>query len=48
MLRFRADELPSIPAELAAERMQSLDVPTYPPGYTGHREAANQQEHQQQ
>jgi transglutaminase-like putative cysteine protease len=43
-----SDELPAIPPELAAERLQSLDVPTYPPGYTGHRETANQQEHQQQ
>jgi transglutaminase-like putative cysteine protease len=44
----RSDELSHIPSELAAERLQSLDVPTYPPGYTGHREVANQQEHQQQ
>jgi transglutaminase-like putative cysteine protease len=44
----KSEELISIPPELAAERMQSLDVPVYAPGYSGHREFVNQQEHQQQ
>jgi transglutaminase-like putative cysteine protease len=37
------EELAAIPPELAAERVQSLEVPIYPPGYAGHREFANQQ-----
>jgi transglutaminase-like putative cysteine protease len=44
----KSEELPFIPPELAAERMQSLEIPTYPPGYTGHGEFVNQQEHAQQ
>jgi transglutaminase-like putative cysteine protease len=47
-VEVKSEELREIPPELAGERLQSLDVPTYPPGYTGHRETANQQEHQQQ
>jgi transglutaminase-like putative cysteine protease len=44
-----SEELTTIPPELAAERMQSLDIPIYPAGYAGHREmVAQQQEHQQQ
>ena len=44
-----SEELSQIPPELAAERVYSLDVPTYPAGYGGHREFVNQQiEHQQQ
>jgi transglutaminase-like putative cysteine protease len=44
-----SEELTSIPSELAAERLQSLDVPTYPSGYVaGQREFPTQQEHQQQ
>ena len=44
-----SEELNYIPAELAAERVYSLDIPTYPVGYAGHREFVNQQvEHQQQ
>jgi transglutaminase-like putative cysteine protease len=44
-----SEELPQIPAELAAERVYSLEVPIYPAGYAGHREFINQQmEHQQQ
>jgi transglutaminase-like putative cysteine protease len=44
----KSEELPAIPSELAAERMQSIEVPIYPPGHLTHREFANQQEHQQQ
>ena len=44
-----SEELVTIPSGLAAERMQSLDIPIYPAGYAGHREmVAQQQEHQQQ
>ena len=44
-----SEELPQIPPELAAERVQSLEVPIFPAGYTGHRELVNQQiEHHQQ
>jgi transglutaminase-like putative cysteine protease len=44
-----SEELEEIPPELAAERVQSLAVPTFPEGTTSHRELANQQqEHQQQ
>ncbi|MGA2581694.1 MAG: transglutaminase family protein [Tepidisphaeraceae bacterium] len=44
----KSEQLRSIPSELAAERLQALDIPTYPTGYIIHREFANQQEHQQQ
>ena len=45
----QSEELEEIPPELAAERVQSLAVPTYAEGSTPHRELANQQqEHQQQ
>jgi transglutaminase-like putative cysteine protease len=45
----RSDELQSIPPELAAERVQSLDIPTFTAGSAGHQEFVNQQiEHQQQ
>jgi transglutaminase-like putative cysteine protease len=44
----KSEELIAIPTELAAERMQSLQVPAYPTGAIAHREFANQQEHQQQ
>jgi transglutaminase-like putative cysteine protease len=47
-VQVKSEELRSIPPELAAERLQSLDVPTYPAGYATHRESINQQEHQQQ
>ena len=44
-----SEELTEIPPELAAERVQSLAVPTYPEGIASHRDLANQQqEHQQQ
>jgi transglutaminase-like putative cysteine protease len=44
----KSEMLNTIPSELAAERLQSLDMPTYPTAYAAHREFANQQEHQQQ
>ncbi|MDP9172599.1 MAG: transglutaminase family protein [Planctomycetota bacterium] len=44
----KSEELPAIPAELAAERIQSLEVPIYAPGYEGEREFVNQQGNQQQ
>jgi transglutaminase-like putative cysteine protease len=44
-----SEELEEIPPELAAERVQSLAVPTFAEGSASHRELANQQqEHQQQ
>jgi transglutaminase-like putative cysteine protease len=43
-----SDELKTVPAELAAERMQSLNIPLYPPGASPHREQVNQQQEQQQ
>lgn len=47
-VRVTSKELSSIPPELAAERLRSLDVPVYPPGYTGEREFVPLQETQQQ
>jgi len=44
----QTDELPEIPPELVAERVMSLEVPTFPQGYAGHREFVNQQIEQQQ
>jgi transglutaminase-like putative cysteine protease len=45
----QSEELEEIPPELAAERVQSIAVPTFPDGVGSHREFANQQqEHQQQ
>lgn len=40
--------LSAVPPELAAERIQSLAVPTFPPGSTGYLDANQQVEHQQQ
>ena len=48
MSRLRPSELPFIPPELAAERMQSLEVPAYPTGAAALRVLAEQQEVQQQ
>jgi len=42
------EELPIIPAELAAERMQSLEIPAYATGAAALRKLAEQQEIQQQ
>ncbi len=46
---IKSEELPFIPQELAADRMQSLEVPAYPNGAAALRgTAGDQQEHQQQ
>jgi len=42
-VRVASEELPMVPSELAAERVQSLMIPTYPAGYSIHREMADQQ-----
>jgi transglutaminase-like putative cysteine protease len=44
----QTEVLSTIPPELAAERLQSLNIPSYATGAIAHREFANQQEHQQQ
>lgn len=44
----KSEELASIPAELAAERMQSLEIPAYATGAAALRELAGEQEVQQQ
>jgi transglutaminase-like putative cysteine protease len=47
-VQVHTDELPAIPPGLAAERMQSLSIPTYA-SVAAHRElVTQQQEHQQQ
>jgi transglutaminase-like putative cysteine protease len=43
-----SEELPSVPPELAAERIQSLSIPTYPSGSMGSIDPNQQVEHQQQ
>lgn len=43
-----SEELRKVPSELAAERVQSLSIPTYPDGSAPHREGINQQQEQQQ
>jgi transglutaminase-like putative cysteine protease len=48
-VKVHSEELRTIPPELAAERVQSLPVPTFPEGPHMPRESINhQQEHQQQ
>jgi transglutaminase-like putative cysteine protease len=44
----QSEELPSMPPELAAERMQSLGIPSYPGGSAYHREMAEHQIEMQQ
>lgn len=44
----QSEELRNVPQELAAERVQSLSIPTYPAGTNVHREMINQQQDQQQ
>jgi len=44
----RSEELRVVPPELAAERVQSLSIPTFPGGSALHRELINQQQEQQQ
>jgi transglutaminase-like putative cysteine protease len=43
-----SEELKSVPPELAAERVQSLAIPTYPGGSLPHQDLINQQQEQQQ
>lgn len=47
-VKVHTEIIPAIPSELAAERVQSLPVPTYPAGYNFSREMLNQQQEQQQ
>jgi len=47
-VRVQSEVLPSVPSELAAERVEALTVPTYPAGYSIHREMADQQVEVQQ
>ena len=49
-VQVQSEVLPSVPSELAAERVEALSVPTYPAGHSIHREMADQQVevHQQQ
>lgn len=44
----QSEELRVVPAELAAERLQSLSIPTFPGGTRGHIDLINQQQEQQQ
>jgi transglutaminase-like putative cysteine protease len=48
MVSVTSEELPGIPPELAAERIQSLSIPTYPSGSMGSIDPNQQLEHQQQ
>jgi transglutaminase-like putative cysteine protease len=45
---IKSEELPGIPPELAADRMQSLEIPAYPSGVAARNGSTDQQEHQQQ
>lgn len=47
-VRVESEALAAVPSELAAERMLSLGVPTFPAGYALHREMAEQQVEVQQ
>jgi transglutaminase-like putative cysteine protease len=47
-VKVQSEELPTVPSELAAERLQSLAMPIYPAGYQIHREMAEQQMEVQQ
>jgi transglutaminase-like putative cysteine protease len=47
-VQVHSEELDKMPAELAAERMQSIGVPTYAGGSTKHREMAQHQVEMQQ
>ena len=44
----QSEELRAVPSELAAERLQSLSIPTFPGGSRGFIEQVNQQQEQQQ
>ncbi|MFN2598910.1 MAG: membrane dipeptidase, partial [Pyrinomonadaceae bacterium] len=43
-VEVHTDLLDEIPAELAADRMQSINIPTFPGAHTAHRELATQQQ----
>jgi transglutaminase-like putative cysteine protease len=47
-VKVHSEELSGIPAELAAERVEALNVPTFPTGVVIHRDMINQQQEQQQ
>ncbi len=47
-VRVQSEELPSVPAELAAERIQSLPVPIHGVQPSAHREVLQQQDQQSQ
>ena len=47
-VQVHSTELETVPQELAAERYQALDIPSYPAGSVGHRELVNQQQEVQQ
>ena len=47
-VRVKTEELTAMPAELAAERMQPIGIPTYPAGSATHRERAEHQVAMQQ
>jgi transglutaminase-like putative cysteine protease len=47
-VKVRSEELHGVPPELAAERVQNLDVPYYLDGSAGHREMVAQQQQVQQ
>jgi transglutaminase-like putative cysteine protease len=47
-VQVKSEELDSIPTELAAERVEALNVPTFPTGVVIHRDMINQQQEQQQ
>jgi transglutaminase-like putative cysteine protease len=47
-VQVKSEVLPLVPSELAAERVDALSVPTYPAGYSIHREMADQQVEVQQ
>lgn len=44
----RSEPLHGIPADMAAERIEALNVPTFPTGVVIHRDTINQQQEQQQ
>jgi transglutaminase-like putative cysteine protease len=47
-VKVQSDPLLTMPMALAAERMESIGIPTYPAGYSIHREMAEQQVEVQQ
>ena len=48
VVAVNSEELPIIPSELAAERIQSLSIPIYPTGSMGYIDPNQQVDHQQQ